>query len=83
MKVDYIILVFPFRREEEEEEEDTFGRRPGMLSSLSTERLQQELMKCSSDGLSDKEHRLQLIKCQVRNQPHVTVSECDISKGLH
>ena len=38
-----------------------------LTSSQSAENLQRELMKCSSDGLSDKELRIQHMKLQVKH----------------
>jgi mitogen-activated protein kinase kinase kinase 13 len=53
----------------EHPEEDTPHE---MLSSLSTENLQLELSKCSSDGLSDKENVVRRMKNQVK---HISSSE--------
>ena len=62
-------MISCYRHNESENDADPslHNRAHNMLtSSQSAENLQRELMKCSSDGLSDKEVRIKHMKLQVK-----------------
>ena len=72
-------MISSYRHNESENDADPsqHNRAHNMLtSSQSAENLQRELMKCSSDGLSDKELRIQHMKLQVK---HVSSSVLTVS----